>query len=132
MIRKSLTTDKQLHESHRPIGVINSAWYYVAGKNVITIGPQNLITKGLIAKINLPPLPLLASNKALRESLKPREKSPLFKVVASAIAVKYSNLLEEITDAIQQEKQKIFVGPSDYPLRIESTEDNLPEEKEVV
>lgn len=132
MIRKSPTTDKQLHESHRPIGAINSAWYYVAGKNVTTIGPQNLITKGLIAKISLPPLPLLASNKALRESLKPREKSPLFKVVASAIGSKYHNLKEQISDAIQQEKEKVFVGPNDYPLRIESTEETLPEEKEVV
>lgn len=132
MIRKSPTTDKQLHESHRPIGAINSAWYYVAGKNVTTIGPQNLITKVLIAKINLPPLPLLASNKALRESMRPREKSPLFKIAASAINNKYQFLKAELAEALEQEKAKVFVGPNDYPLRIESTEDALPEEKEVV
>ncbi len=139
MIRKSSTTDNQLHESSRPIGVINSALYYLeftANKSlspkVKTIGPSNILTKKLIGRINLPPLPLLVSNRSLRESMKTREKSPLFKVVASAIAVKYGNLLGEITDAIQQEKEKIFVGPNDFPLRIESTDDNLPEEKEVV
>lgn len=98
----------------------------------ITIGPRSTTTQELIKNIcnnkNYPPLPILADNKELRQLNQPREKSPLFKVAASAIQLKFQGLKSEIKEAIKQEKEKTFVGPNDYPLKIESTDDHLPEE----
>jgi hypothetical protein len=138
-IRKIPIPAKDTHLQSRPIAAINAAFYYLDEPKkrkkftrLVCIGPKTITTKELIGRINFPPLPLLAGNKALRESLKPREKSPLFKIVASAIGSKYYDLKEQISDAIQQEKEKAFCGINDYPLRIESTEDALPEEKEAV
>ncbi len=138
-IRKVPISTKQLHEQIRPVRAINAAVDYLDEpkrqkkfRRLVCIGRQTIATKELIERINLPPLPLLVGNKTLRESMKVREKSPLFKVVASAIGSKYQFLKEEITDAIQQEKEKVFVGQNDFPLRIELTDDNLSEEQEVV
>lgn len=101
---------------------------------VICFGPRSVTTKELIARIckapNYPPIPFFADNKELREQNKPREKSPLFRVAASAISFKYENLKKQLSAAIQEENSKVFVANSELPLRIESTSDILPEEKE--
>lgn len=101
----------------------------------ICFGPRSTTTQELIRKIcsskTYPPLPILLDNKELREQTKPREKSPLFRVASSAISLKYSNLKAEIKAAIQEEKEKTFISNVEFPLRIESTSDTLPEEKEL-
>ena len=45
------------------------------------------------------PIPLFVDNKELREQIKPREKSPLFRVIAASLASKAKNLGEEIKQA---------------------------------
>lgn len=45
------------------------------------------------------PIPLFLDNKEIRDSLKPREKSPLFRIVAASLASKAKNLGEEIKQA---------------------------------
>lgn len=96
----------------------------------ITIGPRSTITQELIKNVcaakSYPPLPLLDDNKALRRLNQPREKSPLFKVAASALSSKYNSLKTEIKEAIEQEKNKQFIANTDLPLRIESTSEPLP------
>lgn len=76
----------------------------------ITIGPRSTTTQSLIKSIcngkDYPPLPILANNKELRRLNQPREKSPLFKVAASAISLKYNSLKNEIKEAIREEKSK--------------------------
>ncbi len=56
-------------------------------------------TRKFLKDFKLPPLPLLRDNLDLRTSLKPREKSPLFRVAAAAIAAKARNLNEQIKEA---------------------------------
>jgi len=56
-------------------------------------------TRIFIKQLNLPPIPLFRDNIELRESLKPRTKSPLFRVVAAAIASKTNDLKERIRTA---------------------------------
>lgn len=56
------------------------------------------------------PIPLFTDNRELRESLKPREKSPLFRIVAASIASKAKNLKEEIKQA-----QKPYIR-QEYPI----------------
>ena len=56
-------------------------------------------TRAFLKRVNLPPLPLLKDNASLRESLKPREKSPLFRIVASQLAFKFQDLKQQIKDA---------------------------------
>lgn len=63
-------------------------------------------TRVFLRRVKMPALPLLVGNKDLREKLKPREKSPLFRVVAGAIALKTSRLSQEISLAIKEEKLK--------------------------
>ena len=98
----------------------------------ICIGPRSTINQSSIRNIcngkDYPPLPILASNKELRRLNQPREKSPLFKVAASAIQLKYQSLKSEIKEAIEQEKNKQFIANTDLPLRIESTSEPLPAE----
>lgn len=63
-------------------------------------------TRQFLSKIKMPALPLLLSNKELRESLKPREKSPLFGIVSNAISQKAAKLSKSVTRAIREERQK--------------------------
>lgn len=136
-------SETRRHEKLRPIDAINSAFFYLDEPKkrrkwtpLVTIGPKTQITKKIVEKVtsnkDYPPIPLFADNKELRNQMKIREKSPLFKIAASAISRKYYDWCMEIFDAIEQEKSKQFIGPNDFPLRIESTDEELPEEKEVV
>lgn len=70
-------------------------------------------------KHRLPAIPLFKNNKELRESAKPREKSPLFRVVAAAIASKTQDLKEQIKAA------QNFSPRQDYPVlyRLEPPKD---------
>ncbi len=99
----------------------------------ITVGPRSIATKKLIVRVcnspNYPPLPILKSNAELRKTIQPREKSPLFRVAASAISLKYKNLEKQIKEAIKEEKSKV---PPDHILyRLEPCFDEPKEEKEV-
>jgi hypothetical protein len=100
---------------------------------MVCFGPRSVLTKELIVRVcksqNYPPIPLLADNKELRDQNKPREKSPLFRIAASAISLKYNNFKKEVKKAIEEEKSK---APPDHILyRLEPCFDEPKEEKEV-
>lgn len=101
---------------------------------LITIGPKTIATKDLIIRVcgdkNYPMLPLLADNKDLREQTKTREKSPLFRVAASAISLKYNSLKTELKTAIAEEKSKDF--PPQVLYRLEPFNGEIKEEKEIL
>ena len=75
-------------------------------ENKLTCLGRDSKTRLVLNRIRMPLLPLLAKNKDLRKSLEPRQKSPLFKVVASAIALKANHLQKQITRASKQEESK--------------------------
>lgn len=100
---------------------------------MVCFGPRSILTKELIVRVcnssNYPPLPILKSNAELRKTIQPREKSPLFRIAASAISLKYNNFKKEIKKAIEEEKSK---APPDHILyRLEPCFDEPKEEKEV-
>jgi len=70
-------------------------------------------TRMFLKMVELPPIPLLADNKNLRLQMKPREKSPLYRVIAAACIYKLKSLREEIKLAIEREKQS---PPYNYPI----------------
>lgn len=75
-------------------------------------------TRVFIKQLNLPPIPLFQDNIELRESLKPRAKSPLFRVVAAAIASKTNDLKEQIKAA-----QKLDAPTHSVLYRLEPPKD---------
>lgn len=79
---------------------VDKAFSYL-GEQVFCIGRCHKTRKFISERLKyrLPPLPLLLSNKELRESLESRRKSPLFRIVAASIATKAKNLKEEIKAA---------------------------------
>lgn len=96
----------------------------------ICIGPRSTITQSLIKNVcngkDYPPLPILANNKELRRLNQPREKSPLFKVAASAVQLKYQSLKSEIKEAIREEKSK--QPPEHILYRLEPCFDEIKNE----
>lgn len=77
-------------------------------------------TREFLSKLVLPPIPLLMDNVDLRNSLKPREKSPLYRVVAAAWACKFKNLGDEVKAALKDQASQ-----STYPVlyRLEPPKD---------
>ena len=63
-------------------------------------------TRAFLRQVKMPALPLLADNIDLRNSLKPREKSPIFEAITNAFALKANALQKKISLAIEEEKSK--------------------------
>lgn len=130
VIRKTLSPEDTIHEKFRPIKVIDAALSYLEEPKkrrkwtpTITIGPKTLITKKVISKLKLPPLPLMISNKELRENMKDREESPLYKIAAFAISEKFNSIKKEIKTAIKEENAKEMSPQILYRLEPESEKD---------
>jgi len=80
-------------------------------------------TREFLSKLVLPPIPLLADNVDLRNSLKPREKSPLYRVLAAACVYKFKSVKEEIKTALKDQTNQ-----QTYPVlyRLEPPKDGEP------
>lgn len=106
---------KDRHVQFTTIAQVDNAFNYLTEpkkrrktNDFICLGRDSK-TREFLRQVKMPALPLLADNVSLRKSLEPREKSPLFKVVAGAIALKTSKLREEIALAVQEEKSKELI-----------------------
>jgi hypothetical protein len=103
---------RYLTEPKKPLSSIS---FFFRNVPLLCIG-RGAKTRAIIQRMSFPELPLFADNKELRESLKPRAKSPLFRVVASTIAFKAKGIKDDIRDAINQEKNKQMIYPQLFAL----------------
>jgi hypothetical protein len=110
MLKLTMTKDK--HIQFITLTQVDNAFDYLTEpkkrrktNDFICLGRDSK-TREFLRQVKMPALPLLADNVDLRKSLESRQKSPLFRVVAGAIALKTSKLREEITLAVKEEKAK--------------------------
>ncbi len=93
------------------VGQINAACDYIFGERLFYIGGNDPRSRTFISALEMPPLPLLMSNREQREALKKNQRSMIQKTI------------HEIKEAIKEEQAKPFLSPKGYELE-ESDEVN--------
>jgi hypothetical protein len=93
------------------INQVNTACDYIFNKRLFCIGSDDFRSRAFISSLEMPPLPLLMSNREEREALKKKQRSMIQKTI------------HEIKEAIKEEQAKPFLSPKGYELE-ESDEVN--------